>query len=99
MGHSELLSSLIYTDTERFIEAGEMKIIQNECHLQLFKDAVVASESAFHLSNVWDISYKSFSSEFNLVYLHTHRGIVTYQVYEDPASFVKAFKKLKNDHY
>jgi hypothetical protein len=99
MRHSGLLSSITYTDTERFIEAGEMKIIRNEYRLQLFDDGVATSESAFPLSAVWDVSYKSLSTDANLLYLHTHRGVITYQVYEDPADFVKAFKKLKNIHY
>lgn len=99
MRDSGLLSRITYTNTERFIEAGEMKIIQNEYSLQLFDDGVATPESAFPLSAVWDVSYKSLSTDANLLYLHTHRGVITYQVYEDPADFVKAFKKLKNVHY
>lgn len=93
------LSSITYTDTERFIEAGEMKIVHNKCHLHLFENGLATSESDFPLTNVWDVSYKSFSSDANLLYLHTHKGVITYQVYEDPAEFVKAFKKLKNSDY
>lgn len=99
MFQAGLLSSVAYIDTERFIEAGEMRIVQTEYQLQLYKDEVIASASVFKLLNIWDVSYKSFSQEANLLYLHTHRGVVTYKVYEDPDHFVKTFKKLKNTHY
>lgn len=99
MHHSILLSSITYTSTERLIEAGEMKIIHHERRLQLFEHGVATPESAFPLAAVWDVSYKSLSTDANMLYLHTHRGVITYQVYEDPEQFVKAFKKLKNVHY
>ncbi len=99
MLQTDLLASVAYIDTERFIEAGEMRIVQTEYRLQLYQDEVITSASVFKLPNVWDISYKSFSQDANLLYLHTHRGVITYKVYENPGHFVKAFKKLKNDHY
>ena len=99
MEQLNLLSSITYIDTERSIEAGEMKIIETECNIQLYKDTLVTSATEFHVANVWDISYKSFSSEANLLYLHTHRGVLTYKVYTDPDKFVETFKKLKNENY
>lgn len=99
MEQDNLMSSIAYTDTERSIEAGEMKIIKTENNLYLYEDTLVASSTKFSLANVWDISYKSFSDEANLLYLHTHRGVITYKVYSDPGKFVTAFKKLKNVHY
>lgn len=99
MSQAGVLSSIVYIDTERFIEAGEMRIVQTEYRLQLFENEVVASASVFKLPNIWDVSYKSFSQDANLLYLHTHRGVITYRVYEDPNHFVKTFKKLKNSYY
>lgn len=99
MFQTGLLSSVTYIDTERSIEAGKMRIVQTECRLELFEDEVIASAAVFKLPNVWDVSYKSFSQDANLLYLHTHRGVVTYKVYENPDHFVKTFKKLKNTHY
>ena len=40
-----------------------------------------------------------FSADTNLLYLHTHRGVLTYKVYTDPDKFVETFKKLKNENY
>lgn len=99
MEQDNLMSSITYTDTERSIEAGEMKIVKTENNLYLYEDTLVASSTKFSLANVWDISYKSFSDEANLLYLHTHRGVVTYKVHSDPGKFVTAFKKLKNVNY
>lgn len=99
MDQPNLLSSITYIDTERSIEAGEMKIIETECNIQLYEDTLVTSGTWFQVENVWDISYKSFSSETNLLYLHTHRGVLTYKVYTDPDKFVETFKKLKNENY
>ncbi|MDN7246818.1 hypothetical protein [Planococcus shenhongbingii] len=99
MDRENLLSSITYIDTERSIEAGEIKLIHTKYDLHLYEDTLVAFTTHYHLENVWDISYKSFSEDANLLYLHTHRGVVTYKVYEDPGRFVTTFKKLKNAHY
>ncbi|ANU26651.1 hypothetical protein [Planococcus versutus] len=99
MDSLDLLSSITYIDTERSIEAGEMKIVETECNIQLYKDTIVTPGTQFHVTNVWDISYKSFSSEARLLYLHTHRGVLTYMIYTDPDKFVETFKKLKNENY
>ena len=99
MDQKNLLSSLTYIDTVRSIEAGEMKIVKNEHDLHLYEDMLIASTTKFSLTNVWDISYKSFSEDTNLLYLHTHKGVVTYKVYTDPNHFVTTFKKLKNVNY
>ncbi|GKW46457.1 hypothetical protein [Planococcus sp. NCCP-2050] len=99
MDQSNALSTITYIDTERSIEAGEMKITQSEYSIYLFEDHLIASTTKFSLDNVWDISYKSFSEEANLLYLHTHRGVVTYKVFENPMKFVRTFKKIKNENY
>ncbi len=99
MEQSSLLSTVTYVNTERSIEAGELKIIKNEFDLHLYEDVLVSSTTTLKLANVWDISYKSFSDDANLLYLHTHRGVVTYNVPDDPQAFVTTFKKLKNIHY
>lgn len=99
MEQSNLLSTITYVNTERSIEAGEMKIIKSEFDLHLYEDVLVSSTATLNLTNVWDISYKSFSNDANLLYLHTHRGVVTYKVPSDPQKFVSTFKKIKNSHY
>lgn len=99
MEQSNLLSTITCVNTERSIEAGEMKIIKTEYDLHLYEDELVASTTKFNLMNVWDISYKTFSDKGNLLYLHTHRGVITYKVDADPKLFVSAFKKLKNVNY
>lgn len=99
MEHSNLLSTVTYVNTERSIEAGEMKLIVSEYNLHLYEDVLISSDTTLSLENVWDISYKSFSDDANLLYLHTHRGVVTYKVPGDPQKFVSTFKKIKNAHY
>lgn len=99
MDHLNLLSSITYIDTERSIEAGEMKVIETERNIDLYQDTLITPGTQFHVKNVWDISYKSFSSEARLLYLYTHRGVLTYMIYTDPDKFVKTFKKLKNENY
>lgn len=94
-----LLSSITYIDTERSIEAGELKIVETQRNIHLYRDTLVTSATQFHVANVWDISYKSFSSEARLLYLHTHRGVLTYMIYTNPDKFVETFKKLKNENY
>ncbi|ALS75305.1 hypothetical protein AUC31_08760 [Planococcus rifietoensis] len=99
MDPKSLLSSITYVDTERSIVAGQMKIIHTEYEIHLYEDKLTASTNEFKLMHVWDISYKTFSDDANLLYLHTHRGVLTYKVPRDPDRFVKTFKKLKNANY
>lgn len=99
MEQSNLLSTITYVNTERSIEAGELKIITSEFDLHLYEDVLVSPTATLNLNNVWDISYKSFSYDANLLYLHTHRGVVTYKVPNDPGTFVTVFKKIKNADY
>lgn len=99
MDQVNLLSSITYIDTERSIEGGEMKIVDTECNIHLYENILVTAATNFYVANVWDISYKSFSSEASLLYLHTHRGVLTYKVHTDPGNFVETFKKLKNENY
>lgn len=99
MEQSNLLSAITYVSTERSIEAGEMKITKSEYDLHLYEDVLVSSTATLSLANVWDISYKSFSDDANLLYLHTHRGVMTYNVHTDPHKFVATFKKIKNANY
>lgn len=99
MEQSNLLSTITYVNTERSIEAGELKIIKSEFDLHLYEDVLVSSSTTLSLTNVWDISYKSFSDDANLLYLHTHRGVLTYNVPNNPQNFVTIFKKIKNAHY
>ena len=99
MDPQSLLSSITYIDTERSIEAGQMNIIHTEYEIFLYEDKLIDSTKEFNLRHVWDISYKTFSDDANLLYLHTHRGVLTYKVPRDPDRFVKTFKKLKNINY
>ncbi|WP_033543806.1 hypothetical protein [Planococcus sp. CAU13] len=99
MEQSNLLSTITCVNTERSIEAGELKIINSEYDLQLYEDVLVSSTATLSLENVWDISYKTFSDDANLLYLHTHKGVLTYKVPGDPQRFVNTFKKIKNVHY
>ena len=99
MDSLKVLSSITYIDTERFIEGGETKVVKTQYSLQLYEDTVNAATTSFNITSVWDISYKSFSDDANLLYLHTNRGVITYKVFSNPNTFVKAFKKLKNVNY
>lgn len=99
MEQSNLLSTITYVNTERSIEACELKITKSEFDLHLYEDVLVSPTATLNLTNVWDISYKSFSDDANLLYLHTHRGVVTYNVPNDPRTFVTVFKKIKNADY
>lgn len=94
-----MLSMLPCVDTERSIEAGQIKMVQKEYELRLYKDTLIASTTEYALANVWDVSYKSFSEQTSLLYLHTHRGVHAYKTHVDPDHFVTTFKRIKNDHY
>lgn len=52
------------------------------------------------MSQIYDMSCHrkhGGSDGIGFLYLHTHRGVETYFVRDNPASFINAYKKLKRE--
>lgn len=95
MSENRQLSTIPYIITEREVGEEQIQINRSEHAISLYEDSVVTSSAEYALSNVWDVSCKSFSGEVRLFYLHTNQGVFTFEIRCDPDPFINAFRQVK----
>jgi hypothetical protein len=91
----KLITSHPYYVVTRKIEHDVQLADETEHELQLFSESIICTSKTFRMKNVFDVSYKSLNSHKGFLYLHTHQGLFSFYVKEDPNEFIKAFKKLR----
>lgn len=79
-----------YIQVVRKIEWNEQKFIETHHQLRLFHDRIITTDEEFMLEQVLDMSYRT-----NFLYLHTDRGLFSYNVKENPNHFIYSYKNLK----
>lgn len=84
-----------YIKTRRIIENEQQHYLEEAHELTLYEDKIISSSEQFLLQDVLDISYRSTSDEIGLLYLHTNRGVFTFNVRTNPTPFIIQFEKLK----
>ncbi|MBD8068009.1 3-isopropylmalate dehydratase [Bacillus sp. PS06] len=89
------ISKQSYIVMDRVIENNQQITVQTRKELYLYHESIESSDNTFLLSNVLDVSYKSGSSNFGVLYLHTIQGLFPYQVDTDPAEFIMKYYELK----
>ncbi|CDQ21156.1 hypothetical protein SAMN05192559_10661 [Halobacillus karajensis] len=87
-----ICSHPVYERT-RVIKNNQQHYLEHEEWLELYETQVIAPKETFPLHAIHDVSYKSFSSTYGLLYLHTLKGVRAYTVKEDPAPWMQALKK------
>lgn len=92
----ELISALSYTVTERIIESSEQKCKTYHYQLNLYSNRIDTATYSFAIENVFDISCKSFSGKYAILYLHTNQGVWPFNIQTDPTSFIDDYKKLRS---
>ena len=90
-----IISSIPYSLIKRVIEFNQQKFIKSEHRINLYKSKISTISNQFELKNVLDISFRSFSGETGLLYLHTNQGVFAFEVNADPTYFINEYKKLK----
>ncbi|MFC0524440.1 hypothetical protein ACFFGV_12770 [Pontibacillus salicampi] len=85
-----------YVMVERRIKDYKQQYIEVKEYLYLYETSVSSKTKQFHLHHIFDISYKPTDGRYGFLYLHTNQGVISYQVTEDPYSFIEAFRKLIN---
>lgn len=91
--------SIIYIEIERKIDFYfQMQQIEIQHKLQLNSEKIISTSHQFELSNVHDISHKTFSFGGGILYLHTNQGVFSYNIQVNPATFIHAFKSLKAEN-
>lgn len=82
-----MITAISYFHVEQVIERNEKKEKKTEHQIILYEDKLTTASHQFNLENVLDISYKFFSNNDSLLYLHTNQGVFTYKVSADPKDF------------
>ncbi|RJG22796.1 hypothetical protein [Paenibacillus thiaminolyticus] len=84
----------------RTIDCNEARITETSFHIELHAHEVRIRDKRISMSHIYDMSCHrkhGESDEIGFLYLHTHRGVETYFVRDNPASFINAYKKLKRE--
>lgn len=91
---NEVLSTISYTVVERYIERFEQKLKTMTHTIAIDAETIQTANASYCMKDVIDVSYKPFSGNKGLLYLHTSQGVITFQIEVSPTEFIKTFKKL-----
>lgn len=82
-----------YYKIQREVSSIKQKDIELERNLYLYHDKVITQHREFSISEILDMSYRPFGRAGGLLYLHTLRGVFSYNVKSSPQSFIDSYKK------
>lgn len=88
----EILSLSYYVMTRR-MDYNRQITEEIEKRLSLYQDYIHTDDSLFPLETVFDVSIKKTINAYNLLYLHTNKGVYPYIVKEDAEEFIKLVKE------
>ncbi|MGU3569899.1 hypothetical protein [Paenibacillus sp. D51F] len=91
-----MLAKQRYVRMERVLNGSRMDTVVLELHLRLDQEAITAEGRSFPLKDVYDISYRIVGGQLGILYLHTSSGVYPFNVEDDPAAFILAFKSSLN---
>lgn len=87
---------IIYTEVERKIDYYyQLQKIATHHELTVTPKLVTTARAEFTLEQVLDVSYKPFSSEAGILYLHTNQGVFPFNIHSNPSHFIETFKSFK----
>ncbi|MEW9052045.1 MAG: hypothetical protein AB2392_12870 [Neobacillus sp.] len=90
-----LIASQSYLTVTRLIKWNKQHYITNEHKLYLYEEKIVTNNGHFLMEEVFDITYKPFSTEFGFLYLHTNRGVFPFRTKNNPDQFIEKYERLK----
>ena len=93
--NSKILAHLPYLKVTRFIEENIQNQKEEEHMMKLSTNGIKTSFDNFSLEEILDISYRDFSQQMGLLYLHTTKGLYSYTIRINPQIFIMQFKKIK----
>jgi len=88
--------TISYTVVERYIEKFEQKTRTSIHEIILDSYKITSAKYSFQLDRINDISYKPFSGNNGLLYLHTDEGVFTFLISVNPNEFINMYKMLRN---
>ncbi|MDX1807599.1 MAG: hypothetical protein R3267_11295 [Paenisporosarcina sp.] len=85
-----------YTLVERKIDYFyQLQKISTQHDLVVTRHEVITATNSFGLHQVLDVSYKPFSSEAGILYLHTNQGVFPFHIHTNPTNFIDTFRSFK----
>ncbi|GAA0452109.1 hypothetical protein [Alkalibacillus silvisoli] len=73
----------------------QQKYIEEEHFIYLYEDRIETAEQKFDLKIVFDMSYKMLSASYGFFYLHTTKGVSTFQIKDEPDELIIQFRKVE----
>ncbi|PIC70905.1 MULTISPECIES: hypothetical protein [unclassified Sporosarcina] len=92
----QLIHSLSYISINRVVDRLEQTYQKSYHTICLFRDRITTSQRTFPLQHVFDLSYRPFSGQSGLFYLHTNEGVFTFEIEEEPEHFISLFKQIQS---
>lgn len=83
-----------YVKVQREISSIDQVRKEQKRIIYLYKDRVVTEYREFPVEQVHDMSFRMFGKDNGLLYIHTSKGVYTYNVKTSPQGFIEAFKQL-----
>ncbi|OLS33709.1 hypothetical protein [Bacillus sp. MRMR6] len=93
-----LIASQSYLTVTRVIKWNKQHYITNEHELYLYEEKIVTKMEQFLIEDVYDITYRPFSTEFGFLYLHTNRGVFPFRTKNKPYQFIEEYKGLRKNN-
>lgn len=91
----KVIANLPYITVTRNIEENIIYHKEEQHKITLSTSEISTSFETFLLKDVLDISYRIISSDIGFLYLHTTRGMYSFQMRSNPEQFIEEFKKIK----
>ncbi|WP_444685037.1 hypothetical protein [Alkalicoccus luteus] len=91
----EPLASHPYYKVEREVTSIDQQNVEYERVMHLYEDKLVTHRREFPAEIIFDMSFRELGESEALLYVHTSRGVFSYQVKQDPTNFIEAFKQLE----
>ncbi|WP_342542468.1 hypothetical protein MHH33_17090 [Paenisporosarcina sp. FSL H8-0542] len=94
--NKEQHAMIVYTEVERKIDFYyKLQKIATHHELTITSENVTTARTKFTLNQVLDVSYRPFSSEAGILYLHTNQGVIPFNIHSNPQTFIDTFRSFK----
>lgn len=90
----QIISVQPYYKVERIVTSMNQDSVVHQRKLVLYPSKITSAYREFHISEVYDISYKHMGEDQGVLYLHTKQGVFPFLVATEPDDFICEFRKL-----
>ncbi|MDN8589353.1 hypothetical protein B2I21_01880 [Chryseobacterium mucoviscidosis] len=88
------IAVLPYYKIQREVTGLAQEVLQSDRSMILYSDKIVTKYREFHITEVFDMSFRRIGNEGGFFYLHTSTGVYPYMVNIDPKPFIQTFRTM-----